>query len=650
MRPYTDVVLVAAWLALAGNGPGAEPGGVPGKAGTQFKPSWESLKAYQYPNWFRDAKFGIWAHWGPQCVPEQGDWYAQHMYQEGHPDYKYHLAAYGHPSKFGFKDICQSWKAEKWDPEKLMDLYQRAGAKYFVAMANHHDNFDNWNSKYQPWNSVNFGPKQDIVGTWSKLARQHNLRFGVTVHAARAWSWYSVAHGADQAGPMKGIPYDGALTKANGQGLWWEGYDPADLYGEHGAARTEAAFRAYGRKFYNRVIDLVDSYQPDLLYFDDGDLPGGNSGLALAAYYYNANQRWHDGKLEAVLTIKNPPSGCRGAVLLDVEGGSMDHLQAFPWQDDTCIGEWHYRRNINYRSVCDVLQTLVDVVSKNGNMLLNIPIRGDGSIDEKETKLLEDLAAWMKVNEAAIFGTRPWLACGENKPNPAYEEPRSSQDIRFTIKGHKLYALALGWPANQKLTVRSLASTKDNSVGTIHDVKLLGHSGRLEWARSEHGLVVNLPRQKPCEHVFALEITGQDLKPVPVDVFVTPDADGRIVLLGKRIKNHGDIQRFDCWKEFAYWENPANYISWDLRIEKPGRYDLKITYGCAPECQGRQCTYEIAGQTLKFAAKGTGSWWDLTTEKLGSVSFGQAGLHTLTVKSKESRPIAIKSITLALGE
>jgi alpha-L-fucosidase len=373
----------------------------------RFRPDWASLKAYAYPDWFRDAKFGIWAHWGPQCEPEQGDWYAQHMYQPGHEHYNYHVKTYGHPSKVGFKDVCNAWKAEKWDPDRMMDLYQRAGAKYFVAMANHHDNFDNWNSKYQPWNSVNIGPNKDIVGTWARIAREHGMRFGVTVHAARAWSWYTVAHGGDAEGAMKGVPYDGVLTKADGKGLWWEGYDPADLYGPHGASRTDAAFKAYIRTFENRVIDLMDSYKPDLLYFDDGNLPGSNSGLDMAARYYNANMQWHGGKLEAVLTIKNPPEDCRKAVLLDVEGGTMDSLQALPWQDDTCIGDWHYRRGIKYRSVNDVLQTLVDVVSKNGNMLLNIPVRGDGTLDAQEEKLLEEMAAWMKVNGEGLFSSRP---------------------------------------------------------------------------------------------------------------------------------------------------------------------------------------------------------------------------------------------------
>ncbi|MDQ2751802.1 MAG: alpha-L-fucosidase, partial [Bacteroidota bacterium] len=165
-----------------------------------FRPAWDSLKNYHVPDWFRNAKFGIWAHWGPQCEPEHGDWYARSMYIEGSDDYKFHLEKYGHPSKFGFKDIIHEWKAENWNPEELLALYKRAGAKYFFALANHHDNFDNYDSKYQTWNSTKIGPEKDIIGEWAKAARNHGLRFGVSVHAAHAWTFYEKSKKSDTAG------------------------------------------------------------------------------------------------------------------------------------------------------------------------------------------------------------------------------------------------------------------------------------------------------------------------------------------------------------------------------------------------------------------------------------------------------------------
>ena len=215
------------------------PNAIPAPAGFgvapgPFQPTMESLAGgYQAPDWFLDAKFGIWAHWGPQCQPEMGDWYAKSMYQFGSADYKFHVRKYGHPSKFGFKDVIHEWKAERWDPEHLIALYKRAGAKYFSAMANHHDNFDMFDSTYQPWNSVAVGPKKDIVGGWEKAARAAGLRFAISRHGDRAWSWYQEAQFADTSGPMAGVPYDGRMTKADGKGQWWEGLDPQDLYAQY---------------------------------------------------------------------------------------------------------------------------------------------------------------------------------------------------------------------------------------------------------------------------------------------------------------------------------------------------------------------------------------------------------------------------------
>ena len=286
-----------------------------------FRPNWESLKAYRYPEWFRDAKFGIWAHWTPQCVPEQGDWYARGMYVQGSSQYNYHVKTYGHPSQFGYKDICHIWRAENWNPEELIRLYAKTGAKYFVAIANHHDNFDCWNSKHQPWNCVNVGPKKDIVGTWAKVARAHGLRFGVTYHGTpgRVWrEFMPVRYGSDKTGPLKDVPYDGVMTKADGKGKWWDGMDPQELNGRpHDKSDPCPEFV---EKFMLRVQDVIDQYNPDLLYFDDScdwgfDRGGGGVWLGMPeltphimAYYYNANIRRNAGKLDAVFNIKNVPA------------------------------------------------------------------------------------------------------------------------------------------------------------------------------------------------------------------------------------------------------------------------------------------------------------------------------------------------------
>ncbi|OYW82675.1 MAG: alpha-L-fucosidase, partial [Asticcacaulis sp. 32-58-5] len=197
-----------------------------------FKPTWDSLSQnYQTPEWFKDAKLGIWAHWGPQCVPEAGDWYGRQMYMQGNFYYDHHVKHYGHPSKTGFLDIIGQWRADKWEPEKLTKLYKAAGAKYIVAMANHHDNLDLYDSKYHDWNSLRVGPKKDIVGTWEKLVKAEGLRFGVSNHSAHAWHWWQTAYGYDAEGPLKGVRYDAyRLTKKDGKGTWWDGLDPQELY------------------------------------------------------------------------------------------------------------------------------------------------------------------------------------------------------------------------------------------------------------------------------------------------------------------------------------------------------------------------------------------------------------------------------------
>lgn len=501
-----------------------------------FQPTWESLQQYRCPEWFRDAKFGIWAHWTAQCVPEQGDWYARQMYEQGNPDYNYQVAHYGHPSKVGFKDIDHIWHAENWDPERLIALYKKAGAKYFVALANHHDNFDCFDSRYQPWNSVRIGPKKDIVGTWARAARKAGLRFGITSHASHAWSWYEVAQGADKTGPLAGVPYDGKLTQADGKGQWWEGLDPQDLYAQNHTPGKGLVWdweadkgssipdQAYCEKFYHRTLDLIDKYRPDLLYFDDDVLPLhpiSDVGLRIAAHYYNRSMEWH-GRLEAVLNGKNLNPEQRKAMVWDFERGRSAAIEPAPWQTDTCIGEWHYRRSLyenhQYKTTQQVVRMLVDIVSKNGNLLLNIPVRGDGTIDADEEKFLMGMAAWIDVNSEAIFKTRPWKISGEGPVqvkgggfSEGGEERLTAQDFRFTTRGNTLYATAMGWPENGKYLLRVLAAGASGIKGDVKSVRLLGSSAKLPWTRTREGLEISLPAQKPCDHAWALKITGLDL-------------------------------------------------------------------------------------------------------------------------------------------
>jgi len=499
-----------------------------------FRPNWESLRAYRHPEWFRDAKFGIWAHWSPQCVPEQGDWYAHGMYIQGSSQYNYHVKTYGHPSQFGYKDICNLWRAENWNPEELIQRYAKAGAKYFVALANHHGNFDCWNSKHHPWNCVNIGPKRDIVGRWEKVARAHGLRFGITVHGTpgRVWrEFMPVRYGSDNSGPLKGVPYDGVLTKADGKDKWWDGRDPQQFNGRPHDQNDPCP--EFVENFMLRVQDIIDQYNPDLLYFDDncdwyfdGGSPFGKElnvwlGMPeltppIMAYYYNANMRHNTGKLEAVFNIKNVPKVVWNTLVRDFEMSQAQGLQSAPWQTDACIGGWHYSRSIfeshNYRTTQSMVHLLADVVSKNGNLLLNIPLPGHGRPDPDEFAFLDNFGDWMRLNGEAIYSTRPWNTDGEGPTKgggakaygaiPTYV----TGDIRFTTKGDTLYAIALAWPEDGKLVIKSLATSSRYYPGEISRVGLLGSEPSLQWSRDAGGLTVKLPQKPPCEHAFVFKI------------------------------------------------------------------------------------------------------------------------------------------------
>jgi alpha-L-fucosidase len=508
-----------------------------------FQPTWQSLKQYKTPEWYKDAKFGIWAHWGAQCQPEQGDWYARFMYDEGSRQYNFHVKKYGHPSKFGFKDVINVWKAENWNPAQLMELYKRAGAQYFVGMASHHDNLDNYNSKYQPWNSVNMGPKKDIIGGWAKAAREQGLRFGVSVHSAHAWLFYETAQRSDKKGDLTGIPYDGKLSKKEGKGAWWEGFDPQELYAQNhilsqGSDNVASIHKqwdwnsgatipdkAYCDRFLNRTIDLIDHYDPDLLYFDDTALPLwpiSDAGLKIAAHLYNKSIN-KKGKLEAVLNGKVLNEEQRQCMVWDIELGRSNRLEPFVWQSDTCLGHWHYDRSVyenhRYKTAKTVIHSLIDIVSKNGTMLLSVPVRGDGTIDSDETAVVEEIARWMKTNGECIFSTRPWKIFGEGpaqeseKPlkaqgfNEGGGKPFSSFDFRFTTKGNTLYTIALGWPEDGKALIKSLSKGNSLRPEKINQVEFLGR-GELKFERKEEGLEVILPDNKPdLNYAFSLKIS-----------------------------------------------------------------------------------------------------------------------------------------------
>jgi alpha-L-fucosidase len=488
-----------------------------------FSPTRASLRKYEIPDWFRDAKFGIWAHWGPQSAIEAGDWYARNMYMQGSHQNKYHVEHYGHPSKFGYKDTIPAWKAERFDADYLLGLYKKAGAKYFMSMGVHHDNFDLWNSKHNGWNSVKMGPKKDIVGMFGKAAQKHGLKFGISDHLWISYKWFSTSKGSDKTGDLAGVKYDGADPKNFSlYGSCEEVFNKLD-WTENGIPV------AWKKHWFDRMKDLIDNYEPDLLYCD-GHMPFEEYGLSILAHLYNKSAAKHNGKTQAVYTSKRPEDSDKGngICVFDVERGVVETIWPLAWQTDTCIGDWHYNRERigKYKTAKTVIDLLVDIVSRNGNLMLNMPLPASGMLDNDELKVLDGITQWMAVNSEGIYATRPWKIFGTG-PRTAIvtneKEVNSSQqfneskrkeftyeDVRFTTKGDTLYAFFMGWPGDGKLDIRALGTNSEQKTGEITSVELLG-GGKLTFARDGEALKVVMPDHKPSEYACTLKIRGTNL-------------------------------------------------------------------------------------------------------------------------------------------
>jgi alpha-L-fucosidase len=467
-----------------------------------FEPTWESLRQFECPQWFRDAKFGIWSHWGPQAVPMFGDWYARHMYVEGSDQYRYHIRKYGHPSQVGWKDMVKLWKAEKFDPDGLMEQFVNAGAKYFVAQAAHHDNFHNWNSKHHVWNSVNMGPGKDIVGLWKQAAQKYDLPFGLSEHIGATFNWFGSTKGADKEGPYAGVPYDGN--------------DPAfeDLYlPNQGAPSWDTEWYTtnpwWFPKWYAYVKDMIDQFQPDLLY-SDGGVPFGEYGLNAISHLYNISAKRHAGVNQAVYCQKDRDESIYTVGVLDIERSQLPGIQPHVWQTDTSIGDWFYNLKDVYKTPRHVVDMLVDIASKNGNLLLNVPQRSDGTLDDECTYILESMGKWMSVNGEGIYGTRPWKEYAEGPSQVVIQHFQedavlwTAEDFRFTQKDGDVYAFQMEWPEDGKTIIRSLAL---ESVPAVSAVKMLGHDGPIQFEQTQQGLKIDFPEEKPVDFVTCYRVS-----------------------------------------------------------------------------------------------------------------------------------------------
>ncbi len=487
--------------------------------GEKFDATFESLREYKCPDWFRDVKFGIWSHWGPQSVPMAGDWYARNMYVQGTVQYNYHVRHYGHPSKFGYLDICKLWKAEKFDPEHLMELYYKAGARYFVAQATHHDNFFNYDSKVNKFNSVNIGPNKDICKLWQDAAKKFNMRFGLTEHLAASYNWWYTNKGADTYGPYKGVPYDGNTEKE----FYHDNNELAEMMYESGKAKGNeftggfapewmTANKEFQKYWEDSMNELIQKFQPDLLYSDSA-LPFARSdeksdympGLRVVSALYNTSIEKNGGN-EAVYTQKDRNADIYRVGVLDIEKSQLPGIMEHPWQTDTCIGNWFADARQEYKHPDQIIEMLVDIISKNGTMLLNILQRPDGTIDEEAEYILKELAKWFEICEEAVYGTRPFRVFGEGDTRvliDGFVENKTnwnSSDYRFVQKDNTVYAYMMA-PAENRVAVIKSFQPEDK----IKSVRLLGY-GEVEYAQEFGVLVVKLPQELPTPYTNCLAI------------------------------------------------------------------------------------------------------------------------------------------------
>jgi alpha-L-fucosidase len=478
--------------------------GCSGAMQQRYEADWESLKNHECPTWFRDAKFGIYFHWGPYSVPAyKTEWYSHYMYVPGHACNKYHLETYGPLDKFGYKDFIPMFKAEKFDPDAWATLFKKAGARFAGPVAEHADGFAMWDSDLTEWNAAKMGPKRDIVGAMRKAVRKQGMKFIATLHHQWLYAWYPTMDPKTDAG-------DPAYAQFYGP--------PAPRSAFCGSDRNPEPMPKpeFSQRWLSRATEVVDKYQPDLIWFDNKlHILDQQALQGFLAHYYNSAASWNR---DVVATYKHRDFH-EGAGVLDLERSRMSEGKDFPWLTDDSIdwGAWCHVQEPRYKTTNRLIDFLVDVVSKNGCVLLNITPTAEGEIPLPVQKRLLEMGHWLDLNGEAIYETRPWRIFGEG-PMEIVEghlsehknKDATSEEIRFTRRGNTLYATALDWPQDGVMRIRSLSDGSD-LLGDIKRIDLLGHNGKLSWARNAEGLAVSLPEKRPCRHAFVLKIKAQGI-------------------------------------------------------------------------------------------------------------------------------------------
>ncbi len=471
-----------------------------------YQPSWNSLRQHRTPQWLIDAKFGIYTHWGVYCVPARGPnatWYAYNMYREGTPQHAYHVQTYGGPEKFGYKDFIPQFTAEKFDPEAWAELFKLSGAQFAGPVGEHHDGFSMWDTQYNEWNAARRGPKRDVVGLLERAIRKAGLRFLVALHHAENWWFY----------PHWRQEFD--TSDPRYAGLYGEPHDLAGVAPGAGFFDQQRPSRTFLDTWKAKVVEIIDHYHPDVLWFDFGlrGVPEQYRQDMLAYFYNQAVARGQ----EVAVTFKDYDLA-PGTGVVDLELGRMDQLTYHEWITDTTVDDgegWGYLQETGYKSATTLVHYLVDNVSKNGYLLLNVGPKPDGTFPAPAAELLQEMGRWLAMNGEAIYGTTPWTTFGEGphqvRKTGAFNEKEVSfdaRDVRFTVKGDTLYAILLGWPGNQ-VTIEAL---KNLYPAEVQSVRMLGTDQELNWslgtgaAGAASGMTITLPAYAPCYHAYVIRI------------------------------------------------------------------------------------------------------------------------------------------------